>query len=51
MWVLIRAPANSYVALLPGLRRQMLGALKVDLACLVTFWFRTAAALAIHFAN
>ena len=49
MWVLIGAPAISYVALLPGLRRQMPGALKVDLTSLLAFWVGTALALAIHF--
>jgi PST family polysaccharide transporter/lipopolysaccharide exporter len=48
MWVLIGAPAISYVALLAGLRRHMPGALKVDLICLTVFWTGTALALAIH---
>lgn len=49
MWVLIGAPAISYVALLPGVHRQMPGALKIDLANLTVFWLGTALALAIHF--
>jgi hypothetical protein len=49
MWILIGAPAISYLALLPGLHRQMPGALKVDLTNLGVFWLGTTAALIIHF--
>ena len=49
IWVLVGAPAVSYIALLPGLRRHMPDALKVDLASLVVFWGGTTLALAIHF--
>jgi O-antigen/teichoic acid export membrane protein len=49
MWILIGAPAISYLALLPGVHRQMPGALKVDLTNLGVFWIGTAAALIIHF--
>jgi O-antigen/teichoic acid export membrane protein len=49
MWILIGAPAISYLALLPGVHRQMPGALKVDLTNLGVFWLGTAAALIIHF--
>lgn len=49
MWVLIGAPAISYVALLPGVQRQMPNALRVDLTNLMVFWLGTAAALSIHF--
>ncbi len=48
MWVLIGAPAISYIALLPGLHREMPAALKVDLMSLGMFWLGTALALAIH---
>lgn len=49
IWVLVGAPAVSYVALLPGLRRLVPGAFGVDIATLLVFWLGTAAALAIHY--
>jgi O-antigen/teichoic acid export membrane protein len=48
IWVLVGAPAVSYVALLPGVRRLMPGALRVELASLGVFWLGAAIALAIH---
>lgn len=48
IWVLIGAPAISYIALIPGLHRQLPGGLKVDIASLAVFWFGTALALTIH---
>jgi O-antigen/teichoic acid export membrane protein len=49
IWVLVGAPAISYLALLPGVRRLMPGALQVELANLGVFWIGTAIALAIHY--
>jgi O-antigen/teichoic acid export membrane protein len=49
IWVLVGAPAISYLALLPGVRRLMPGALRVELASLGVFWIGAAIALAIHF--
>ena len=49
IWVLVGAPALSYFALLPGVRRQMPAALAVELANRVVFWTGAAIALAIHF--
>jgi O-antigen/teichoic acid export membrane protein len=49
IWVLVGAPAISYFALLPGVRRLMPGALRVELANLAVFWIGAAIALAIHF--
>jgi O-antigen/teichoic acid export membrane protein len=49
IWVLVGAPAVSYAALLPGLRRQMPSALGVDLLSLLVFWSGTALALALYY--
>lgn len=49
IWVLVGAPAISYFALLPGVRRLMPGALRVEFASLAVFWVGAAIALAIHF--
>jgi len=49
IWVLVGAPAISYLALLPGVRRLIPGALKVELTNLGVFWIGAAIALAIHF--
>jgi O-antigen/teichoic acid export membrane protein len=47
IWVLVGAPALSYLALLPGLKRQMPGALSTEIAALLTFWAGVGIVLAI----
>jgi O-antigen/teichoic acid export membrane protein len=48
MWVLIGAPAISYIAFIPGVRRQLPGGFRVEIASLGVFWTGTALALTIH---
>jgi O-antigen/teichoic acid export membrane protein len=50
IWVLMGAPAISYLAMLPGVRRYMPSALRTDLAALAVFWLGVSAALALHYA-
>jgi O-antigen/teichoic acid export membrane protein len=50
IWVLVGAPALSYVAMLPGLRRLMPESIRVELWCLFVFWGGTGLALAIFYA-
>lgn len=50
IWVLVGAPALSYLAVLPGLKRLVPGAFSVDVAALLVFWLGTGAALAIYYA-
>jgi O-antigen/teichoic acid export membrane protein len=47
IWVLVGAPAVSYLALLPGLKRQMPGALRTEVTALLVFWLGAGIALAI----
>jgi O-antigen/teichoic acid export membrane protein len=49
IWVLIGAPAISYLVLLPGLYWHMRGTLKIELFSIAIFWFGTTVALTLHF--
>lgn len=48
IWVLLGAPAISYFAMLPGVRRYMPSALRTDVGALLVFWMGAAAAFALH---
>ena len=49
IWVLVFAPAISYLALIPGLRRHMPGAVKVEILNLFVFWAAVGLAMVIHY--
>ncbi len=50
MWVLIGAPMLGYTTLLPGLNRQVPGALRTEMTCLFVFLASTGAFAAIALA-
>jgi O-antigen/teichoic acid export membrane protein len=47
IWVLIGAPALSYLAFLPGVHARIRGSLRVEFATFFVFWTAAAAALAL----
>ena len=48
IWVLIAAAIVSYLILLPGVRRYLPAAMKVELATTLVFWSGSAAALLLR---
>jgi O-antigen/teichoic acid export membrane protein len=48
IWVLVGAPAISYLTLLPGVRRYLPSGLRTELAALLVFWGGSVAALGLH---